>query len=158
MKEESMKRIFLFIVVLVGFVCAGYAKVFSNDPLTGLVLIPNTSSGKYLGNEPTEMPTGTVCKSTMHGNFYSLYSITMDDAASWYASHLSGFKKVQGYESHRMQIAFYNADGTIVIFVTSERGPESGSAKAYSVAYQRYQPGITEKTIVALTKGNIVCP
>jgi hypothetical protein len=103
------------------------------------------------------MPDGQVCKSKMQGNFYDLYKIKTNDAVAWYASHLAGFKKVQGYESGRSQVAFYNSDGTIVIFLTGNSGDQGENANAYSVAYERYQPGISEKTITSLTQGKIVC-
>jgi hypothetical protein len=111
----------------------------------------------YTYNEPTKMPDGQVCKSKMQANFYSLYNIKVDAAVAWYSSHLSGFKKVSGYESERSQTAFYNSDRTIVIFVTGDSGAKDENTKAYSVAYERYQPGISEKTITAVTQGRIVC-
>ena len=111
----------------------------------------------YTYNEPTKMPDGQVCKSKMRANFYSLDNIKVDAAVAWYSSHLSGFKKVSGYESERSQTAFYNSDRTIVIFVTGDSGAKDENTKAYSVAYERYQPGISEKTITAVTQGRIVC-
>lgn len=143
---------------------AGQGKVLTNDPLTGLPLIPATVLFKNVGNEPDKMPDGQVCRSKMQGNFYSLSNIMnpasglkMDAAAAWYASHLSGYKKVQGYESGRSQIAFYNSDRTIVIFLTGQRGAQGENTDAFSVAYERYQPGISEKTISSLTQGKIIC-
>jgi hypothetical protein len=52
---------------------------------------------------------------------------------------------------------FYNSDGTIVIIVTGEAGAAGENTAAHSVAYERYQPGISEKTITALTQGKMVC-
>lgn len=142
----------------------GQAKVLTNDPLTGLPLIPATVQFKNVGNEPDKMPDGQVCRSKVQANSYSLSNvmnpanaIKMDAAAAWYASHLSGFKKVQGYESGRAQIAFYNSDGSIVIFLTGQRGAEGENADAFSVAYERYQPGLSVKTITGLTQGQFVC-
>ena len=142
---------------------AGQGKVLTNDPLTGLPLIPATDSGKrianlsYTYNEPTKMPDTQLCKSKMQGDFYSLYNTKVGAAVAWYSSHLSGFKKVGGYESKRSQTAFHNADGTIVIIVTGDSGAEGENTAAYSVAYERYQPGISEKTITSLTQAKIVC-
>jgi hypothetical protein len=143
---------------------AGQAKILTNDPLTGAPLIPATVVVKDAGNEPDKMPDGQVCKSKMQGNFYSLSTIMnpasapkMDAVTAWYASHLSGYKKVQGYESGRTQIAFYNSDRTIVIFLTGDQGAKGEDAHAYSVAYERYQPGISEKTVTSLTQGKIIC-
>ena len=107
--------------------------------------------------QTTQMPDGQICKSKFQGNFYSLFNIKVDAAAAWYSSHLSGFKKVSGYESQRSQTAFYNSDGTIVVIVTGDRGAQGENANAYAVAYERYQPGVSEKTITALTRGNIDC-
>jgi hypothetical protein len=81
----------------------------------------------------------------------------VDAAVGWYSSHLSAFKKFRGYDSARSQTAFYNADGTIVIFVTGTPGPDGQNTDAYSVAYKRFQPGISEKTITSVTQGKMVC-
>jgi len=142
----------------------GQGKLLTNDPRTGLPLIPATDSGKHMANlsytynEPTQMPDSQICKSKFQGDFYSLYNIKVDAAVEWYSSHLSGFKKVRGYESKRSQIAFYNSDRTIVIIVTGVPGAEGENTNAYSVAYERYQPGLSEKTITAVTQGHIVYP
>jgi hypothetical protein len=139
-------------------------KLLTNDPPTGLPLIPATDSGKHVANisytynEPTQMPDSQICKSKFQGDFYSLYNIKVDAAVEWYSSHLSGFKKVRGYESKRSQVAFYNSDRTIVIIVTGVPGAEGENTNAYSVAYERYQPGLSERTITAVTQGHIVCP
>lgn len=143
---------------------AGQAKVLTNDPLTDLPLIPATVVTKNAGNEPVKMPGGQVCKSKMQANFYSLYNyfsknnVKVSNAIAWYSSHLSGFNKVSGYESRRSQTAFYNSDRTIVIIVTGNPGAAGEDTDAYSVAYERYQPGISEKTIAGLTQGKMVCP
>jgi hypothetical protein len=139
-------------------------KLLANDPLTGLGLIPATDSGNhmpniaYTYNKPKKMRDGRVCKSKMQGNFYALYNIKVDAAVAWYSSHLTGFKKISGYESKRSQTTFYNSDGTIVIIVTGKRGPEGDNMDAYAAAYERYQPGLSEKTIAGLTRGHTVCP
>ncbi len=142
---------------------AGQAKVLTTDPSTGLPLIPASDPGTRMGNlamtynQPTEMPGSQVCKSKEQGVFYSLYKIKVDEAAAWYASHLSGFKKVEGYDSHRTQIVFYNSDRTIVVIVTGSAGAEGENTNAYSVAYEKYQPGLSEKTIAAMPQGNVDC-
>lgn len=152
----------IFVLALAS--AAGQAKVLTSDPLTGLPLIPATVVAENAGNEPVKMPGGQVCKSKMQANFYSLYNyfskhnIKVSNAIAWYSSHLSGFNKVSGYESRRSQTAFYNSDRTIVIIVTGNPGAAGEDTDAYSVAYERYQPGISEKTITSLTQGKIVCP
>jgi len=141
---------------------AGQGKVLTNDPLTGLPLIPATA----IANKPVKMPDGQVCKSKMQGNFYSLFSptsyfskqtIKVSEVVGWYASHLSGFNKVSGYESRRSHTAFYSSDRTILIIVTGNPGATGENTDAYSVAYERYQPGLSEKTITSLTQGKIAC-
>jgi hypothetical protein len=158
-----MKTLFLattmFVLCLTN--ATGQGKLLTSDPLTGLPLISATDSGKHIGNMsyngPTQMPDGQICKSKFQGNFYSLFNIKVDAAAAWYSSHLSGFKKVSGFASQRSQTAFYNSDGTIVVIVTGDKGAQGENTNAYAVAYERYQPGISEKAIIALTRGNIVC-
>lgn len=147
----------VFVLTLASAV--GQTKKPTSDPLTGLPVTP-----AVLDTEPDKMPNAQVCKSKMQGDFYPLSSIMnptsaikMDAAAAWYASHLSGYTKVQGYESGRTQIAFYNADRTIVVFLTGQAGAQGENTGAYSVAYQRYQPGLAEKTIAGLTQGKMTC-
>ncbi len=156
-----MKTLYLSLAVFVLALAsaAGQAKKPTTDPLTGLPVTP-----AVLDSQPNKMPNAQVCRSKMQGDFYPLSSIMdpskaikMDAAAAWYASNLSGFTKVKGYESGRSQIAFYNADRTIVIFLTGQSGAQGENTGAYSVAYQRYQPGLSEKTIVGMTQGKMVC-
>ncbi len=145
----------------------GQAKVLTNDPLTGLPVIPTTVTN-YGGNEPTKLRDATVCKSKMQGNLYPLiyyifskdYSkanATVAATVAWYASHLTGFKTAHGYDSERSQDVFYNADRTILVIVTGSPGANGQNTDAYGVAYQRYQPGLSQETITSLTQGKIVC-
>jgi len=161
-----MKNILLIASILtLGVAAQGQAaKVLTSDPLTGLPLIPATVQFKNVGNEPDKMPDVRVCKSKVQGNVYSLSNVMnpangvkMEAAAAWYASHLSGYKKVQGYANGRSQIAFYNSDGTIVVFLIGQLGAQGENADAFSVTYERSQPGLSEKTITNLTQGKIVC-
>ena len=154
-----MKTIFLaatmFVLCLTNAI--GQGKLLTNDTLTGLPLIPATDSGMHTGNEPTQMPNSQICKSKMQADFYSIYKTRVDTTVAWYSSHLSGFKKIQGYESQRSQTGYYKPDGTILVIVTGEKGVEGENTDAYSVAYERYEPGLSEKTITGLTQGKIVC-
>jgi hypothetical protein len=150
----------IFVLTLAN--AAGQAKVLTNDPLTGLPLTPATVV-KNAGNEPVKMPDGHVCKSKMQGNFYFLYNyfskhnVKVSQVVARYSSHLSGFNKVVGYDGSS-QTAFYNSDRTIVIIVTGNQGAKGEDTDAYAVAYERYQPGISEATIASLTQGKITCP
>ncbi len=162
-----MKTIFLLgaVFVLCFANAAGQGKLLTSDPLTGLPLISATDSGRrleipnlsYTYNKPTQMPDAQICKSKYQGNFYSLYNIKTNAAVAWYSSHLSGFKKVQGYGYGRAEAAFYNSDRTIVVIVTGGQGAQGQDVNAYSVAYEKYQPGLSEKTVESLTQGKIVC-
>jgi hypothetical protein len=124
----------------------GLGKPLPNDPLTGLPLIPAS-----LGSQPVKMPDSTIGKCKTKGDFYSLRDIKMDAAAAWLSSHL-------GYESGRTQVAFFNSDRTVVIFLTGDKGAEGENTNAYAVAYETYQPGLAEKTINSVTHGKMVCP
>lgn len=151
------------IVVLVATNAAGQAKVLTTDSLTGLPLNPATVIAPNAGNDPVKMPDGRVCKSTMQGNFYSLYgyfskkNVRVSETSAWYGSHLPGFNKVSGYDSRRSQTAFYSPDRTILVIVTGNPGAAGEDTYAGSVAYERYQPGLSEKTVASLTHGKIVC-
>ena len=107
------------------------------------------------------MPEGQVCKSRVQGNFYSLYNyssqqnITLSEVIAWYSSRLSGFKMTQAHKGKSPQTCFTTL---------MEKGNFHGqiwaydeNTKAHGVAYERYQPGLAEKTITSLTQGKIVC-
>ncbi|HEY1676925.1 MAG TPA: hypothetical protein VGG04_04415 [Candidatus Sulfotelmatobacter sp.] len=153
-----MKVILCAVVFALSLVNAvGQAKVLTNDPLTGLPLTPASNPGRNLGNEPNSLPDSQVCKSKMKGNFYMLYDVKVDAVVAWYASHLSAFKKTQGFGSGRSQTAFSNSDRTILVIVTGDPGAKGENTNAYSVAYERYDPGLPEQTITGLAQGKMVC-
>jgi hypothetical protein len=146
-------------ILVIGFATfAGQGKILASDPLTNLPLIPATSSGmEGADNAPTQLPAGNVCKSKMQGEYFMLFKIKVDATVAWYSSHLTGFKKFQGYASDRSQTVFYNSDGTIVVSVTGEPGAQGVNTDGYSVTYERFQPGLSEKTITSLAQGKVVC-
>ncbi len=143
-------------------------RVLTNDPLTGLAVIPTTVT-KQGGNEPTKLPDAMVCKSKMQGNLYPLiyyifsphYSkanATVAATVAWYSSHLSGFEQAHGYDSQRSQDIFYNADRTLVVIVTGSPGPKGENTDAYGVTYERFQPGLAQKAIDGMAQGKVICP
>ena len=93
-------KMYLIALVTLGLALAVGAQTKNNllttDPLTGLPLISATDVGQGLGNKPDSMPDATICKSKMQGEFYSLYRITTDATAAWYAQNLKGFKTMKG--------------------------------------------------------------
>lgn len=153
-----MKSTLLIAAILVlGFgTFAGQGKLLSSDPLTDLALIPATDSGSH-HNDPTQLPESGVCKSKMQSDFYRLYKIKVDATVAWYSSHLTGFKKFQGYASDRSQTMFYNSDGTMAVSVTGDPEAQGVNANGFSVLYQRFQPGLSEKTIISLAQGKVAC-
>jgi hypothetical protein len=126
-------------------------KLLTTDPLTGLPLSPSTDTG--WGNNPDPLPDSNVCKSKLHGEFYLLFHTTTDAAAAWYAQNLKDFKMAKGTESGRTQVVFSRSDGTVLVIITGDHN----SPNAYSVAYQRYTPGLSEKTIAGVPQGKILC-
>ncbi len=150
-----MKICFAVVAALCMTLAVGAAtKLLTIDPLTGLPLSPATAPGMNLGNEPTALPGSSVCKSKMQGEFYSLFHITTDASVAWYTANLHEFRMVKGRDSQRPQIVFYKPDGTVIVIITGG----AGSADAHSVAYERYTPGLSEKTIVNIPQGQMVCP
>lgn len=152
---------FISAIILSCATIAGGQALLTKDPLTNLAVSPATDPPSHFGsgpyNAPTKMPPGHVCKSQMEGNMYEVFKIKVDAMVTWLASSLPGFKKVSGYESGRSQTAFYNADGTLVVIVTGNPGAQGENTAVYGVAYERYQPGLSEKTIASLTQGKIIC-
>lgn len=164
-----MKTICLSGTILIFCLAGAYGQ--GKDSLTGLPVIPAAETivaGKSYGFQPVQMPDGMVCKSKMKGDFYTLQNmnvkdkVTVNTVVAWYAAHLSGFRKTQG--SSRAQnagstpyTAFYNPEGTIVVFITGEPGQQGQDTGVHSVAYESYKPGISERLITSLTQGNIDC-
>jgi hypothetical protein len=72
---------------------SGGAAKLTADPLTNLPLYPATDSRLHLGNDPTRLPDGHMCKSTMQTDFYAVFDSKVDATIAWYAAHLNGFKK-----------------------------------------------------------------
>ena len=149
--------LFLVLAISVTFAARGGTKLLTADPLTGLPLYPATDSRLHLGNEPTRLPESTVCKSKMQADFYSVYDSKVDTTLTWYASHLPDFKKTHAYAVNRSQDSFYNADGTAMVSVTGSVGKEGGNTDTYSVVYSRFQPRLSEKTIVSINQQKVLC-
>jgi hypothetical protein len=149
-----MKTYLTILVALCMALAAGAQtkpKLLTTDPLTGLPLSPSTDTG--WGNNPDPLPDSNVCKSKLHGEFYLLFHTTTDAAAAWYAQNLKDFKMAKGTESGRTQVVFSKSDGTVLVIITGDHN----SPNAYSVAYQRYTPGLSEKTLLGVPQGKIVC-
>lgn len=167
-----MRTFYVSGTMLVFCLAAAYGQ--ATDSLTGLAVIPAAEVvvvGTSYGFRPVQVPGGVVCKSKMKGDFYALANMNVKDknikvsaVVAWYAAHLSGFKKVQGFASGsgkaggRSQTAFYNSDGTIVIVITGSLGRQEEDTSTYGINYERYDPGISEKTIASLTQQKILCP
>jgi hypothetical protein len=151
-----MKTYLAVLVALCMAIAAGAQnkpKILTTDSLTGLPVAPATDSGMGLGNAPSDLPASTVCKSKMQGQFYSLLHTTTDATAAWYTQNLKDFKMVKGNGSGRAQVVFYKPDGSVIVIVTGGYN----SPDAYSVAYERYTPGLSEKTIVGIPQGKMDC-
>ena len=147
-------------ILILSFVFAarGGTKLLTTDPLTGLPLHPATDSRLHLGNQPTQLPESQVCKSKMQVDFYSVYDSKVNATVAWYDAHLPGFKKTHAYAASRSQDTYYKTDGTVLVSVTGSPGKEGENMDTYSVLYARLQPGLPEKTIVALNQQRVVCP
>jgi hypothetical protein len=154
-----MKTICLSGLMLMLFVASAGAqeKVLTTDPLTGLPLISATDPGFQLGNAPTRLPDAMLCKSKMQADFYSLYHTKVDAALAWYGAHLPAFKKMHGYANHRSQDYFYNADHTLVVSITGDPAEDGQNTEGYSVSYLRFQPPLSERAIVSMGTGKVVC-
>lgn len=145
------------LVLSFAFFARGGTKLLTTDPLTGLPVYPATDSRLHLGNEPVRLPGSSVCKSIMQADFYPVYDSKVDATLAWYDTHLHGFKQTHAYAANRSQDTFYNAKGTIAVSVTGSASKEGDNTDAYSVVYERFQPSLTEKTIISLNQQKVVC-
>jgi len=148
---------FLVLVYSVSLAARAGTKLLTADPLTGLPLYPATDSRLHLGNEPTRLPESNLCKSKMQATFYSVYDSKVDTTLTWYGAHLPGFRKTHAYAANRSQDSFYNADSTMIVSVTGSVGKAGENTDTYSVVYSRFQPGLSEKTIVSVNQQKVVC-
>jgi hypothetical protein len=94
----------------------------------------------------------------MQTDFYSVYDAKVDATLAWCVAHLQGFKQTHSYADGRSQDAFYKPDGTVLVSVTGNRAKEGENAPTYSISYQKFTPGLAEKTIVAMKDRKVVCP
>jgi len=145
-------------IMIFVYAARGGTKLLATDPLTGLPLYPATDSRLHMGNEPTQLPESQVCKSKMQVDFYSIYDSKVNVTLAWYDSHLPGFKKTHAYASKRSQDTYYKSDGTLIVSVTGSPGKDGEDTDTYSVIYARFQPALTEKTIIGMNQQKVVCP
>lgn len=138
---------------------------YTADPLTGLPLSPETvcrTAGciqLHTGNEPVKIPDTQVCKSKLQADTYSVpYRNSMVDATvAWYASHLAGFKKTHAYARGHSNDTFYNSAGTMFVMVMGTNGKEGENTNTFSITYYRVQPGLPEKSIIAINNQKFDC-
>ncbi len=149
--------------LLLGFALLGLAlsapagnKTLTTDPLTGLPIVP-TPDRLHLGNEPNVLPDTKICKSNAKMDFYSPNGIKVDATFAWYAAQLPGFKKTHGQHSNRSQDTFYKPDGTMIVSITGEPGTEGQNTDVHGIVYGKFEPALTEKTIIGMNTQNIVC-
>jgi hypothetical protein len=142
----------LIIILGIGVAVSASAAILTADPLTGLPLIPATENRVHPGNnDPVNMPGGQFCKSKMRANFYSVFDSKMDASVAWYDAHLRGFHKVS--DTGRSKDIFYNDAGTLAVLVMGSKG----NTETRSVAYYRFEPGISAKAIVSMIQEKLVC-
>ncbi|HEX3820223.1 MAG TPA: hypothetical protein VHW45_07825 [Candidatus Sulfotelmatobacter sp.] len=135
----------------------GSPKTLTADPLTNLPLYPATDSRLHLGNAPTRLPDSHMCKSTMQTDFYAVFDSKVDATVAWYAAHLNGFKKTHAYANNRSQDTFYNADGSLIVSITGNPGKPDENTDTHGLVYARFQPGISEKTILGMNQQKVIC-
>lgn len=131
-------------------------KTLTTDPLTGLPIIASPDR-LHLGNEPTVLPETKICKSTAKMNFYSPNDIKVDATVAWYATKLPGFNKTHGWNNKRSQDTFYKPDGTMIVSITGEPGTDGQNTDVHGIVYGKFDPAITEKTIIGMNTQKIVC-
>ena len=132
-------------------------KTLTTDPLTGLPVVPSQDR-LHLGNEPTVLPETKICKSNAQMNFYSPNGIQVNATVAWYTVQLHGFKRTHAWVNRRSQDTFYKPDGTVIVAITGEPGTDGQNTDVHGIVYGKFEPAITEKTILGMNSQNIVCP
>lgn len=122
----------------------------TTDALTKLPLISSADS-------LMQLPDTQMCKSKMQTDFYSMKSGKLNATIAWYTAHLSGFHKTHAYGVDRSQDTFYNADGTVIVSISGVPGKNGEDVDVHSIIYARIQPGLSEKEIVGVNAGHLVC-
>jgi hypothetical protein len=135
-------------VVLACSVATASAAHLTMDPLTQLPL--PTITDNAFGNDPNEMPAATICNSQFRGDFYSLNGASLDSAVSWYVSTLKGFRHIQSAD-HAVH-AFADAQRSVIVILMGKPG-----GAANTVAYEKYEPGLSEKTLQGIAKKLLDC-
>ena len=120
----------------------------TEDLLTKLPL--PTITDNAFGNDPTEMPAATICNSQFRGNFYSISGTSLDSAVSWYVGTLKGFRHIQSAD-HAVH-AFADAQRSVIVILMGKPG-----GAANTVAYEKYEPGLSEKTLQGIAKNSLDC-
>ena len=140
------------IVVLAMTNAAGQAQVHTTDLLTGLPLNPATVIAPNAGNDPVKMPDGRVCKSTMQGNFYSLYNLFLEEERqSRRDERLVCLTSVRFQQGERVRFPPL-ANGVLQLGPDDPGDPDRESRRGgrrhirASVAYERYQPGLSKRS------------
>jgi hypothetical protein len=147
MKRASLNKIMLFAVelaVAVSIFAAGASA--SNDSLTGLPVYPGLT-------DPNPLPKANLCGKAMVGDFYIVMENKVDVVVSWYAQHLSGFKKYHAVVDGRSQDTFWSSDGTQEVTVTGT----PNSSEVYSVSYGKFTPGLSAPQMATFNTGKQVC-
>jgi hypothetical protein len=152
------KRSLLLVLALFGLSLSAPAgnKTLTADPLTGLPIVPSPDR-LHLGNEPTELPDSKICNSNAKMNFYSPSDIKVSATVAWYATKLPGFKKTHGWSNKRSQDTFYKPDGTMIVSITGEPGPDGQDTNVHGIVYGKFEPPLPEKTIIGMNTQNVVC-
>jgi hypothetical protein len=131
------------------FATTAGAAHLTQDPLTHLQL-PAFTDKSILGNAPVEMPSAKICKSQYRGEYYSLSDSTLESVVAWYVGSLKGFRHIQSAD-HSTHM-FADAQRSIIVIVMGKAG-----GNANSVAYEKYEPGLSEKALLGFVNKAVDC-
>lgn len=131
-------------------VTAVFATRLAQDPLTHLPLPDSTATASAPDNTPIKMPSTKVCKSDHQANFYKLAGVKLAAAVAWYAGNLKGYS--QNVSADGRIYVFSNSERSLIVIVMGDAGGDASSA-----AYEAFQPGLSQNTVVGYTTGKIAC-
>jgi hypothetical protein len=118
----------------------------SNDPVTGLPLLPNL----HASNDPMDI---TICAKKAQANQYFTRKDTVAEDLAWYKAHLAGYRLYHAFWDDRSQDTFWSADGTKGVNITGTPKDD----KTFSVMYLQMKTGLTDHERSVFSPSNPSC-
>ncbi len=122
---------------------------------TGTFYYAKSTDGGNTWSAPAKIASARLAPDPGFCCFYGALPNTNERVSNIPA--LNGFKKTHAYVNNRSQDTFYNADRTLLVSITGEPGKPDENTDTHGLVYARFQPAISEKTILGMNQQKVVC-